>query len=268
MSRVGLPMYDHVSVRGIVDDWWRGLARAFAAEGIAGLPARLDRTTPREALWAAPDLLLSQTCGYPLMYGFRGRLALVATPCYEAPGAEGANYGSQIVVAEASPAAGIADLAGSIAAVNGDDSHSGMNAFRHLVAPHARDGRFFAAVRTSGGHGESIAMVARGEADVAAIDCVTHALIARHAPAELAGTRVLTGTASAPALPYVSRIDAAEDLVARLRAGLARAVADPQLAPVREALLIRDFEVLALAAYERMPEMEAEAVRAGYPVLA
>jgi ABC-type phosphate/phosphonate transport system substrate-binding protein len=268
MSRVGLPMYDHARVRGLVDDWWRGLARALAAEGIAELPARLDRATPREALWAAPDLLLSQTCGYPLMYGFRGRLALVATPCYDAPGAEGSSYGSHIVVAEASPAAGIADLEGSVAAINGADSHSGMNAFRHLVAPQARDGRFFAAVVTSGGHAESIALVAGGEADVAAIDCVTHALLARHAPEALAGTRVLTRTASAPALPYVTRIDASADLVARLRAGLARAVADPRLAPVREALLIRDFEVLALAAYERMPEMEAEAARAGYPVLA
>ena len=111
-------------------------------------------------------------------------------------------------------------------------------------------------------------MVTGGEADVAAIDCVTHALIARHAPEELAGTRVLTRIASAPGLPYVSRIDASDDLVARLRAGLARAVADPDLGAVREALLIRDFEVLALAAYERMPEMEAEAAGAGYPVLA
>ncbi len=268
MSRTGLPMYDHPSVRGIVDDWWRGLARAFDAEGIAGLPAGLDRTTSRQALWSAPDLLLSQTCGYPLLYGFQDRLALVATPCYRADGTEGTDYGSHIVVAEGSPAAGIADLRGGIAAVNGADSHSGMNAFRHLVAPHAEAGRFFASVVASGGHGESIAMIARGEADVAAIDCVTHALIATHAPAELSGTRVLARTARVPGLPYVTRIDASDNLVARLRAGLARAVADPELATVREALLIQDFEVLGLADYERIAEMEREAAETGYPVLA
>jgi ABC-type phosphate/phosphonate transport system substrate-binding protein len=261
-------MYDHPAFRGLVDDWWRGLARAFTAEGIAKPPAALDRAVPRETLWRSPDLLLSQTCGYPLITAFRDDLVLVATPCYAAPGADGATYRSQIVVARDAAAAAITDLEGAVAAINGWDSHSGMNALRHAVAPHARDGRFFAAIRLSGNHADSIAMVAAGQADVCAVDCVTHALLSAHVPEVLSGTRVLARTAPAPALPYVTASGAPADLVRRLRAGLARAVADPDLAVVREALLIRDFEVLELAAYDRMLEMEAAAARAGYPQLA
>ena len=63
-----------------------------------------------------------------------------------------------------------------------------MSALRALIAPHAASGRFFAEVRVSGAHSASLAMVARGEADVAAIDCVVHALLARHRPGALHGT--------------------------------------------------------------------------------
>src|SRR5437762_12982985 len=50
-------------------------------------------------------------------------------------------------------------------------------------------------------------------------------------------------TASAPGLPYATRIGAGVELVARLRAGLSRAFADPDLGHVRDALLIDGLEV-------------------------
>ena len=45
------------------------------------------------------------------------------------------------------------------------------------------------------------------------------------------------------------------------RAGLSRAFADPDLQPLREALLIDGLEVLDPTAYGCMAEMEAEAKR-------
>jgi ABC-type phosphate/phosphonate transport system substrate-binding protein len=68
-------------------------------------------------------------------------------------------------------------MRGTICAVNGRESHSGMNALRALVAPASHAGRFFAEVKVTGTHAASIAMVQSSAADIAAIDCVTHALI-------------------------------------------------------------------------------------------
>src|SRR5262249_9485478 len=116
--------------------------------------------------------------------------------------------------------------------------------------------------------GASLQRAAVGAADVAAVDCVTHALVARYQPAALEGTRVLTRTASTPGLPYVTRGDADDDRIARLRAGIQRAFADPQLESARAALLLTAAYVLPLAAYDRIMAIENAAVAAGYPMVA
>jgi ABC-type phosphate/phosphonate transport system substrate-binding protein len=151
--------------------------------------------------------------------------------------------------------------------INGEDSHSGYSALRALVAQLHRRGRFFSAVRISGGHTASLDMVACGEADVAAIDCVTHALLDRYRPDALSGTRVLTRTASAPGLPYVTAAATSPDTLRRLQAGLFRALAEPDLAAARDTLLLVDAEVLPLSAYNRIDAMEEAARAAGYPRL-
>jgi hypothetical protein len=52
-----------------------------------------------------------------------------------------------------------------------------------------------------------------------------------------------------------------------MRAALARTFADVNLAAAREALLLADIEVLPDIAYQRISEMQALAVRSGYPAL-
>jgi ABC-type phosphate/phosphonate transport system substrate-binding protein len=263
-----LPMYDLPELRAATDAWWHGLAWAFRREGIADVPGSLDRRQAYQDVWLAPELLFSQTCGYPLTHALAGRVELVATPCYRAEGCEGPNYCSFVIVAADSTARAIGDLRGLRCTINGLDSQSGCNALRSLVATAATDGRFFGSVAITGGHRASLALVASGQADVAAIDCVTHGLLARHRPQALAGTRVLCRTAAAPGLPYVTRPGAEADLLRRLRGGLERAFADPQLAEARGALLLDGAAVLALAAYDRIGEMEHAAIAAGYPEVA
>ena len=265
MAVVSLPMYDLPELRAATDAWWQGLARAFKREGIAEVPDALDRRQAYDEVWLRHDLLFSQTCGYPLTHALAGRVELVATPCYRAEGCEGPDYCSFVIVAADSAASAIDDVQGRRCAVNGLDSQSGYNALRLLVSGAARDGRFFGSVTITGGHQKSLAQVASGQLDVAAIDCVTHGLLARHRPRALEGTRVLCRTASAPALPYVTRAAVDADLLRRLRAGLDRALADPDLAEARDALLLEGAAVLPLAAYDRIDEMEAVAIAAGYP---
>lgn len=262
--RAGLPMYDPPELRPIVDAWWTGIARALRREGIDDVPDRLDRETAFDALWSAPDLLLAQACGYPMMIGWSHALHYVATPRYTAPGCVGADYCSWLVVAADSRYTGIEDLRGARCSINGRNSHSGYNALRAHVAPLARNGRFFGSVCLSGGHSESLAQLERGEADVAAIDCVTHALLTRCRPAAIAATRIVARTESAPGLPYVTRKPADADLCRRLRAGLDAAFADPVLAEVRDALLITGIDYLEPRRYDKMIELQADALRQEY----
>ena len=110
-------------------------------------------------------------------------------------------------------------------------------------------------------------MVAEGQADVCAIDCVTYRLLQRCEPALVDRLRPLAASAEAPALPYITRQGIADDDLRRLRAGLHRAIADPALTQTRAALLIEDVVVTDLAAYDRIVELEDAAIAAGYPRL-
>jgi ABC-type phosphate/phosphonate transport system substrate-binding protein len=177
-------------------------------------------------------------------------------------------YRSLIVVNAESDATELADLRGMGAAINGTDSQSGFNALRAIFAPLAEAGRFFSEVKVSGMHRASLGMVAAGQADVCAVDCVTHALLARHAPEALEGTRVLTETEGAPSLPYITARSVSNPGLERLRQGLAAAAADPALADVRAELLILEFEVLADAAYDVIIDMERRSGAAGDHFLA
>ncbi len=62
---------------------------------------------------------------------------------------------------------------------NAEHSQSGYNVLRKMVAPLSREGRFFSAVMFSGSHRQSLRELQQENADIAAIDCVTYALLQR-----------------------------------------------------------------------------------------
>ena len=256
MAVASLPMYDLPVLHGLTDAWWDGLARALRREGVAEVPDRLHRGRCVGEAWGMADLLLSQCCGFDLTHDAARLLRPVATPCYAAEGCEGPFYRSFVVVRQDAKAEDLMDLRGLACVANNLRSHSGWNALRHALAPFAAEAGFFSRVIESGGHANSLECVRKGRADVAAVDCVTHALLQRHDPGAIADLRILARTASAPGLPYVTRAGADDALVARLRAAVFRALEDPALEPVREDLLIAGAEVLPDAAYDRIIEME------------
>jgi ABC-type phosphate/phosphonate transport system substrate-binding protein len=241
------------------DAWWDGLAKHWRAASLADVPARSHEPDDLYGLWAAPDLFFAQTCGYPLTHELKGKVTLVATPCYSAPGCAGSNYCSHIIVREDSGITELAQLSGKIAAINSYDSQSGWNVLRHSLNPALKGAGTFPRVIETGGHRKSVAAVREGRADVATIDCVTYARLGIVAPQEIAGLKVLAETASAPSLPYITRKDIPADDLRRLRAGLQAAVQDPALAEARAALMIRDIVVLPLEAYDRILEIEGAA---------
>ena len=267
MGVASLPMYDLPEVSAALDALWAGIARHLRREGMNGVPEALVHGTALRTLWADPELLLSQCCGFDLVKNYTRNLRPVATPRYGAPGCDDCRYSSVVIVAADSKAAGLEDLRGGVCAVNGPESHSGMNALRALIAPLSGDGRFFAEVIETGTHSDSVALVAAGRADSAAIDCVTYALLARHRPQAIAGTRILCWTETAPGIPYVTRSDIGSDTVERLCAALAEVFEDGGLKAAREELFLAGLEVLPHADYYELVELERRAIQHGYPKL-
>ena len=262
-----MPMYDWPELREQTDAWWAALAGAFENEGIERVPRSLHHDVPLPALWGTPDLLFSQTCGYPLTHEWSGRLQPVATPHYAAEGCSGPDYCSFLVVRQAEDLSAIEELRGRTAAINDQMSQSGYSALRAVVAPLARRGPFFGKMIESGSHLASLEAVHHGEADICAVDAVVWALARRHRRALTEPLVALGVSPTAPGLPYVTRPGVSADMVARMRAGLQAAFADPSLAEIRAALLLDGLSFLEPGSYDRITELEDEAVRHGYPTV-
>jgi ABC-type phosphate/phosphonate transport system substrate-binding protein len=264
MTVVGLPMYDLPELAAHTDALWAALAQALRETGVHDVPSTLTRGRTLDELWSDPNLLLAQSCGYPMMRDYAGRLVVVASPRYRARGCQGPTYRSLLVVRADSSATCLEDLRGTVCAFNSSHSHSGMNSLRALVAPLARAGRFFGEVRESGSHRRSLELIAEGAVDVAAIDCITHALVGQVRPEFLTSLRIVDETASAPAPPYVTRRDGP---VEALRAAFSRVLRDPALIDTRRALLLDGVEILPDEQYAHFLQVETEAKSRGYAVL-
>lgn len=260
-----LGMYDPRWLQGANDALWAGLARHLRSQGLGAVPQSLTRDRPLDAIWTAPDLLLAQTCGYPLTMRLGDAVRPVATLIYDAPGCEGAWHRSALVVRHDDPAQDLGALRGRRVAINARDSNTGMNLLRHAVAPIAKGARVFAQVIETGAHARSVMAVAGGRADLAAIDAVTLALLHDRYPGLARRIRVLGWTAPSPGLPLIT---AADGPVEPLRAALTAVLADPALAGARRALRIAGMQVLDRGNYAVIPAMARAAAAAGYPDLA
>jgi ABC-type phosphate/phosphonate transport system substrate-binding protein len=141
-----------------------------------------------------------------------------------------------------------------------------MNALRHAVAPHARNGRFFASTVRTGSHLRSLRMIAEGDADVAAIDCVTFALTQDHLPDLAKRVHVIGVTASAPGLPLIASRALGPEPLSRMRDALDAALsADPERA---RRLRVKGFARLTRDDYAEIETLERDAIARGYVALA
>lgn len=267
MTIAGLPMYDLPEVQWANDALW-SLAREYLERnGFSNAPESLQRGAPVRMQWSAPDLVLSQCCGYDLVHGFTDSFQLLGTPCYRAAGCDEGHYRSFVVVRKDSRFRMVEDLRGAACVVNGFSSHSGANALRGLIAPLSRTGQFFRTVKVSGSHLNSLTMLASGDAEVMAVDCVLFALLSRYRPSVLEPVRVLCWTEAAPAPPYVTGSVWSRSEYDAIQRALLDVLADPRAAKAKEAIFLDHVTVLPLSAYSRMLACEAKARRAGYTEL-
>jgi ABC-type phosphate/phosphonate transport system substrate-binding protein len=270
--QLALPMYNNSpALADAARTLLRRVVQGLQAQGWSD-PMTLVEPDDLPAFWRAPSTLLSQTCGYPLVTQLAHEVAVLARPHFDVDGCDGPEshrYCSFVVVrADAAPKT-LAELQGLRLAANSPDSHSGMNALRHLLAPVAAprlvQGRFFSALIWSGGHANSLALVQNQQADVCAVDCVTFANLARHRPETLQGLRVLARTAQAPSLPWICN----PHLSAQQKAQLLAVVLNlPNTESAACATLrLQSFKPASLGDYQTITAMEEEAVRGGYGVL-
>jgi ABC-type phosphate/phosphonate transport system substrate-binding protein len=229
-------MYDGGELTSANDQLWSVIAERLRAYGVRGVPPALDRDRALDDLWSSGRLLLGQICGYPFAARFRDRLRVLAAPQYAAPGCAGATHRSYLVVHTRSGARDLSALRGARAVINDDESMTG----RHLLGDAVHDCSdarpFFDRVVVSGSHARSLAMVADGAADVAAVDCVSYTHLARTAPEIADRTRVLHRTVATPTLPLVISQECGESTALLVARAVADAFDDPRTKEPRHRL--------------------------------
>jgi len=161
----------------------------------------------------------------------------------------------------------LADLRHRRCAINEASSNSGMNLLRASIAPLANGARFFDSVLLSGSHLRSAEMVSAGEADVAAVDCVSLAHFQRLLPSVVANLRILDWTPSSPSLPFITSAGTSDATLEMLRSSLAAVFADRRLDSVRERLLLDGVDLQPMASFSEVLRLKHEAVELGYPVI-
>ncbi|WES66466.1 PhnD/SsuA/transferrin family substrate-binding protein [Superficieibacter sp. HKU1] len=200
------------------------------------------------AHWRGSDVLLSQTCGFPLMTALPD-VQVVGGFHYSAPGCEGVNYRSALVVRLEDQNKTLADFFGRRAACNAVDSQSGFNALRKMVTPLAQEGAFFSQVVISGSHRQSLVEIVNQRADLAAIDCVTLALLRRDEPQRMRELAVIGYTPSTPGLPLITAAQTPRETVQGLREVLHTLVTSARYAERCASTLISGFSTLPREAY-------------------
>jgi len=255
-----LPMY--LAGGDAVQSFWNALAGLLAQRLGRETKEMLHSPQDLYAHWLEPQLLLSQTCGYPLSTSLRDKVQLVGTFAYDAPGANGIFCKSQLIRNNTDKRSTLVEFGGGTLAFNGSDSQSGFNALRALIAATQAQRPFFRSGVETGGHNASIEAVRTGRADMAAVDCVTLAIWGDKHPALVQDIAVFGETASYPGLPLITSLATPPDTLRALRECLSMVANDALFAQVRAPLRITGFEVTTLADYGICVQME----KAGVPM--
>ena len=270
-ATVSLPMYNLREMRAANARFWEALRGLLLEAGLDDVPESLtfERRPVPERL--EPELLFSQTCGYPLETVFKGQAIRLGAPIYEVPGCDTSSWGPThhafFVVRATSPARSLSDVKGGVFLLNSPVSNSGMNLPRRALAEIAGGKPFFRAVIETGGHPASLDRLLRGEGDVASIDCVTFACLARYRPEAAARFRIIGETPPSPAIPFVTSVATPSATVDLLRTALRRIGGEPRYAAARVGLMIAGIEDVPDAAYRGLLDYEREAAELGYPEL-
>ena len=218
---VQLPMYDWIETRLATNALWSCIHDALKRQGIAS-PETLDRDQAPEFGWLSPQLLLSQTCGLPLIQELRGRVAVLGCFSWQGQPASG-EYHSVIIARDTLAIEKLSAPRGQRVAINHASSYSGCLALKRWISLMAKPAAVFSKVITTGSHRESVRAVTTGLADIAAIDCISWALAKRFDSTALS-LKVVARTDDRPGLPLITSMRSSPSMLDGLRVALHEAV--------------------------------------------
>ena len=259
---ISLPMYG-VRPRQDVQPFWQLLLQQLHHHGVTAVAKQLCWPLDLLQHWRDPKLLLSQTCGFPLVTLLQQQVQLVGTFSYQSPYCSGASYRSLVVVREDEAGQQLSDFRHRVVAFNSTDSQSGYNALRALIAPLAVNGRFFSRSVASGSHYRSIEMIQQRQADIAAIDCVSLALLQRDNPSAVVGIKIIAQTDIAPGLPLITSLATSKEQLIKIRQAITATINSPEAIFAKDKLLIKGFSILPRSAYDVIKQMEKKAATLG-----
>lgn len=238
-------MYPRAELR----DAWNSLYEAVAARVGESYPETAYRlrwdVDPHDS-WVDPAMVLSQSCGWPLVTTLRDRVRVVGAFSAALDDTVSANYRSVIVARHDASAS---ELAHARAAVNSKDSLSGWISL--LAAFDLPSPEWPGPTVVTGSHAASIEALRSHSADVAAIDAVTWAHHRRGAPRSLDGLNVVVRGPEVPCLPLIVPFATDDAAVEAWRASFETAMRDPATTEARNVLLIGGFVRRDLRDYDR-----------------
>lgn len=195
-----LGMYDFGPLHGPNDRLWALIRDGLRTQGIAAPDSLTRGEGAYWQAWESPDLILSQTCGYPFRAHLHEKVTYVGTPDFGVEGCPPGHYRSVFVARADDPRQSLTDFDGARFAYNEPLSQSGWAAAQTHAA---RLGVHLPPALQTGGHRLSAEAVANGRADIAALDAVTFALLQHFEPA-MAQLKEVARTDPTPGLPCIT----------------------------------------------------------------
>lgn len=237
-----LGMYPFAHLRDAYDQLWAAVRARFDSA-----PDALSHELDLHSVWHHPDLLVGQTCGWPLVTSLPDVVTVGAFDV-RVPFAAAGRYRSVIVASKPLSISHWRDDAATVVAVNGFGSLSGWVSMCDVW------GDLPAHLLETGAHVESVRAVAEGRAQLASIDAMSFEFIADTMPMLAGRVHIVGHGPSVPSLPLVMAPAHAHRLT-ELRAAFADAVADPALASVCARLRIGGFVPFDRSDYLPLLEM-------------
>jgi len=191
-------------------------------------------------------------CGITLAVAPAGAWRYLATPVIGDPAVPPGHYNSLLITPRDGGLTRVEafDPARHTVVINEPGSFSGnITLAAHLARAH---GKTLTAPLRSGAHLESVTMIARGLAQLAAIDRMSFSLAQHARPEDVARVRVIGETECHPAPPVVADGGLDDGLVAALRAALLDCRTLPEWPEMERVLGVSDFMVMDESLYPPM----------------
>jgi ABC-type phosphate/phosphonate transport system substrate-binding protein len=236
-----LAMYPFEHLRPSFERLWDNVrARlSFAA------PA-LDWETDPDDASRRDDLVLGQTCGWPLVTDLHSLVHVVGTFDCAVDDAVGGTYRSVLVTSLDADLYDILHRPDLTVAVNAPQSLSGWISLQSVALA---EGIALDAVEWTGAHARSLEAIRAGRCHLAAIDAVSWSFL------DHSDLHVVGQCPRIPCLPLVTSRASSAAVVDELRGALSSAVGDPEMVDTCATLRIRSFLSRELVDYQGVSEL-------------